>query len=90
MPGCHVTDVCVAFWEALENKDEEKALQIYKDMGPLFFFELQAYGTYKEVLKRRGIIKCAYSRNYSNKPLDPVADKYLGEILAALKPYMTV
>jgi 4-hydroxy-tetrahydrodipicolinate synthase len=89
MPGCHVTDVCVAFWNALESGNNQKAMQIYKDMGPLFFFETQFPGTYKEVLKRRGIISCAYSRNNLNKPMDDINSKYLDEIVAILKPYMT-
>jgi 4-hydroxy-tetrahydrodipicolinate synthase len=90
MPGCHVTDVCVSLWSALESGDNKKAMQIYKDMAPLFFYEAQTSGTYKEVLKRRGIIKCSASRNYSNEALDKISSDYLDEILAILKPYMTV
>jgi 4-hydroxy-tetrahydrodipicolinate synthase len=90
MPGCHVTDVCVAFWNALESGNNQMAMRIYRDMGPLFFFEIQFSGTYKEVLKRRGIISCADSRNSLNKPMDDINSKYLDEILSILKPYMTV
>jgi len=36
MPGCHVTDVVVAFWDALEAGEEERALYIYKEMAPSF------------------------------------------------------
>ncbi|MDR1899758.1 MAG: dihydrodipicolinate synthase family protein [Treponema sp.] len=90
MPGCHVTDVCVAMWDALEKGDNKKAMQIYKDMAPLFFYETQLPGTYKEVLKRRGIIKCSASRNTGNKTNDSISSGYLDEALAILKPYMTV
>ena len=90
MPGCHVTDVCVALWDALESGNKEKAMQIYKDMAPLFFYETQLPGTYKEVLKRRGIIKCSASRNSSGNPFDAIGSKYLDETLAMLKPYMIV
>ncbi|GHV12607.1 dihydrodipicolinate synthase family protein [Spirochaetia bacterium] len=90
MPGCHVTDVCVSLWNALESKDDKKAAQIYRDMAPLFFFETQFAGTYKEVLKRRGIIKCSASRNNLNKPFDKIGSNYLDEVVAILKPYMTV
>lgn len=89
MPGCHVTDVCVALWNALENKEEEKAMQIYCDMAPLFFFETQFSFVYKEVLKMRGIIDCAYTRNNTYQ-LDEIGRKYLQECVERLRPYMTV
>ena len=88
MPGCHVTDVVVAFWNALEAGDEDRAMTIYKDMAPLFFFEHQLSGCYKEVLKRRGVIKCALKRN-GPMPLDDMSSKYLDELLESLRPYMT-
>lgn len=88
MPGCHVTDVVVAFWNALESGDEERAMYIYKEMAPLFFFERQLSGCYKEVLYRRGVIDCPLKRN-GPMPLDPVSSKYLDEILKALGPLMS-
>ncbi len=88
MPGCHVTDVVVAFWDALEAGDEERALYIYKEMAPLFFFEHQLPGCYKEVLYRRGVISCPLKRN-GPIPLDDISSKYLDDILRALDPLMT-
>jgi 4-hydroxy-tetrahydrodipicolinate synthase len=88
MPGCHVTDVCVSLWHALEAGNRDKALRIYRDMAPLFFYETQLPGTYKEVLKKRGVISCAVSRNNLNKPPDTAGSNYLDECLALLKPYM--
>ncbi|MCW4038468.1 MAG: dihydrodipicolinate synthase family protein [Candidatus Bathyarchaeota archaeon] len=88
MPGCHVTDVVVAFWNALEAGDEEHATYIYKEMAPLFFFERQLRGCYKEVLYRRGVIDCPLKRNGAML-LDDVASKYLDDILDALTPLMT-
>ena len=85
MPGCHVTDVVVALWNALEAKDSARAMHIYKEMGPLFFFEHQLSGSYKEVLKRRGVIDCALKRD-GPMPLDETASTYLEEILDALEP----
>ena len=87
MPGCHVTDVVVALWNALEAGDAERAMTIYKEMAPLFLFETQLPGCYKEVLYRRGVIRCALKRNGA-MPLDPIASQYLDEILAALAPLM--
>lgn len=88
MPGCHVTDVVVAFWNALEAGDETRAMHIYKEMAPLFFFETQLPGCYKEVLYRRGVIDCPLKRNGA-MPLDGIASAYLDEILAELEPLMT-
>lgn len=87
MPGCHMTDVVVALWNALEAGDAERAMTIYKEMAPLFLFETQLPGCYKEVLYRRGVIRCALKRNGA-MPLDPIASQYLDEILAALAPLM--
>jgi dihydrodipicolinate synthase/N-acetylneuraminate lyase len=88
MPGCHVTDVVVAFWNALEAGDEAQATYIYKEMAPLFFFERQLSGCYKEVLYRRGVIDCPLKRN-GEMPLDEISSKYLDEILEALEPLMS-
>jgi dihydrodipicolinate synthase/N-acetylneuraminate lyase len=88
MPGCHVTDVVVAFWNALEAGNEPKAMEIYKAMAPLFFFEAQLSGCYKEVLYRRGVILCPLKRN-GTMPLDEISSTYLDEILSNLQPYMS-
>ncbi len=88
MPGCHVTDVVVALWEALEAGDEARAVTIYKEMAPLFFFETQMDGCYKEVLYRRGVIDCPLKRNGAMR-LDEIGSKYLDDILRALEPLMT-
>lgn len=88
MPGCHVTDVVVQLWDALEAGDRDRTMHVYKEMGPLFHFENQLPGCYKEVLKRRGVIASAYKRN-GLMPLDDVSSAYLDEILAALAPLMT-
>lgn len=88
MPGCHVTDVVVQLWNALEASDQHRAMHIYKEMSPLFHFEHQLSGCYKEVLKRRGVITNAYRRN-GLMPLDEVSSNYLDELLEGLKPLMT-
>lgn len=88
MPGCHVTDIVVAFWNALEAGDEKHATYIYKELAPLFFFERQLRGCYKEVLYRRGVIDCPLKRNGA-MPLDDVSSKYLDDILDGLTPLMS-
>ncbi len=88
MPGCHVTDVVVALWNALESGREADALRIYKEMAPLLFFEAQLEGCYKEVLYRRGIIDYPGRRN-GRLELDEIGSRYLDDILRALQPLMT-
>jgi dihydrodipicolinate synthase/N-acetylneuraminate lyase len=87
MPGCHVTDVEVAFWNALEQGDEARYMHIYKELAPLFFFESQT-PAYKEVLYRRGVISCPLRRNGAVR-LDAIASRYLDKILKDLEPLMT-
>ena len=85
-PGCPVLmspDVVVTLWNALEKGDETRAMQIYKDMAPLFCFEAQLNGCYKEVLYRRGVIACPLKRNGA-MPMDDVASRYLNEIMKVL------
>lgn len=89
MPGCHVTDVCVALWNALEAHQDDLAMRIYRDMAPLFFFETQFSSIYKEVLKLRGVINCAYTRN-NTYGMDEIATAYLKQCVSLLAPYMTV
>jgi dihydrodipicolinate synthase/N-acetylneuraminate lyase len=88
MPGCHVTDVVVALWNALEKGDAARSMHIYKEMAPLFFFETQLSGSYKEVLYRRGVIACPLKRNGA-MPMDEVASRYLDQILKDLEPLMS-
>ena len=88
MPASHVVDVVVALWAALEAGDEERSTYIYKELAPLFLFEHQLPGCYKEVLYRRGIIDCPLKRN-GQMPLDDISSEYLDEILAQLEPLMT-
>lgn len=89
MPGCHVTDVVVALWNALEAGERDKAKQIYGQMAPLFAFQEQAKGTaYKEILRRRGVIASNRTRN-SVDTLDEHDHQALDEILRDLEPLFT-
>ena len=69
----------------LEAGDEARARHIYTELAPLFFFETQLSGCYKEVPYRRGVIDCPLKRNGA-MPLDEISSAYLDEILAALAP----
>jgi len=90
MPGCHVTDVVVRLWNALEAGDLQEAKRVYGLMAPLFAIELQCRGAiYKEVLRRRGVIKSARSRNVPPDRMDEQDHRALDDILADLEPLFT-
>ena len=89
MPGCHVTDVVVRLWNSLEAGDTKEAKRIFGMMGPLFSIEMQCRGAiYKEVLRRRGVIRSARSRNAAPYQMDEQDHRALDEILADLEPLM--
>jgi len=90
MPGCHITDVCVRLWNALEAGNQAEAKRIYGLMAPLFALEVQCPGAvYKDVLRRRGVIRCAAARNVSPKVMDAEDHRALDGILADLEPLFT-
>jgi len=87
MPGCHVTDVMVRFWDALEAGDLPEAKRIYGLLAPLYAIEIQCPGAiYKEVLRRRGVIRSARSRNASPHVMDEQDHRALDDILRDLEP----
>ncbi|MFO7917348.1 MAG: dihydrodipicolinate synthase family protein [Anaerolineae bacterium] len=90
MPGCHVTDVVVRLWNALEEGDREEAKRVYGLLAPLYAIEIQCRGAiYKEVLRRRGVIKSAFRRNAPPGVMDEHDHRALDEILADLEPLYT-
>jgi 4-hydroxy-tetrahydrodipicolinate synthase len=90
MPGCHVTDVVVRLWDALEAGDLEEAKRVFGLMAPLFAIEEQCPGAiYKEVLRRRGVIRLACSRGASPDVMDEQDHCALDGILADLEPVFT-
>lgn len=90
MPGCHVTDVCVRLWNALEVGDWAEAKRVYGLMAPLFAIEMQCPGAiYKETLVLRGVIRSAYSRNRVPGRMDEEDQRALETIIADLEPLFT-
>ena len=90
MPGCHVTDVMVRFWDALEAGDLPEAKRIYGLLSPLYAIETQCHGAiYKEVLRRRGVIRSARSRNAPPNQMDEYDHRALDDILRDLEPLFT-
>jgi len=90
MPGCHVTDVMVRYWNALEAGDLPEAKRIYGLLAPLYAIETQCHGAiYKEVLRRRGVIRDARSRNAPPDAMDEHDHRALDDILRDLEPLFT-
>jgi len=87
MPGCHITDVVVRLWNALEAGDLKEAKRVHGLLFPLFALQEQRGSNYPEVLRRRGVIKSAHQR----EPLD--MDEYdqraLDDILGDLESIFT-
>jgi 4-hydroxy-tetrahydrodipicolinate synthase len=90
MPGCHLTDVVVRLWNALESGDRQEAKRIYGQMAPLFALEALRGTYYPEVLRRRRVTKAAYSRlSLTHPKVDRYDHLALDEILRDLEPLFT-
>ena len=89
MPGCHVTDVVVRLWNALEAGDQMEAKRIYGLLAPLFALETVKGTSYPEVLRRRGVIRDARSRFAIASPMDAYDHRALDDILRDLEPLFT-
>jgi dihydrodipicolinate synthase/N-acetylneuraminate lyase len=90
MPGCHVTDVMVSYWNALETGDWPEAKRIYGLLSPLYAIETTCHGAiYKEVLRRRGVITSSRGRNVPPNQMDEHDHRSLDDILRDLEPLFT-
>jgi len=88
MPACEVADLHAKLWNELEAGSPE-ARDTYRHLLPLLLFET-SYGVavYKEVLRRRGVIRSARHRQAGGRQLDTGAQAELGAILDDLVPMM--
>ena len=89
MPGCHITDVVVRLWNALEAGDREEAKRVFGMMAPIFALETTKGTYYPEVLYRRGVIDFAGSRSGGASLIDDYDRAALDEILRDLEPLLT-
>ena len=89
MPGCHITDVVVRLWNALDGGDREEAKRVFNLMGPIFALEMLKGSTYGEVLRRRGVIEFSGDRAGGEHLQDENDAVALDEILADLEPLFT-
>lgn len=88
MPACEVADLHAKLWNELEAGSAD-ARDTYRRLLPLLLFET-SYGVavYKEVLRRRGVIRSSYHRQAGGRQLDAGAQAELGAILDELAPMM--
>ena len=90
MPGCHVTDVVVRLWNALEAGDLVEAKRVFGLLSPLFALESLQGTTYPEVLRRRRVIKSSRGRLAGSQAnMDEYDERALDEILGDLEPLFT-
>lgn len=90
MPACEITDLHVALWNHLEAGDESAARNLFNRMLPLLNYEALFGATlYKEILYRRGIIRCPRTRGAVG-PLDAFDHREIDAILADLSPLFAV
>lgn len=89
MPGCHVTDVVVRLWNALDAGDLVEAKRVYGLLAPLYAIEMLKTARYPEVLRRRGVIDSARSRLASASKMDAYDHRALDDILHDLEPLFT-
>lgn len=90
MPGCHVTDVIVKLWNALDADDRVEAKRIFGLISPLFAMETLKGSSYPEVLRRRGVIDRVRSRLTKSFPnVDDHDHTALDDALRDLEPEFT-
>ena len=90
MPGCHITDVVVRLWNALEAGDLKEAKRVYGIMAPLFALETLKGTNYPEILRRRQVIKSSHSRLTTRFPTQDAYDhEALDDILRDIEPLFT-
>jgi 4-hydroxy-tetrahydrodipicolinate synthase len=83
MPAVHAADALAGVWEAWKAEDGGRAQALHNHLLPLLNFERCYGGTpvYKEVLRRRGVIRTSHFRS-PTPPLDAPAQRELDRILA--------
>ena len=89
MPACEVADVHVAWWNAIEARDDKRARQIFQRLLPLLDMESN-YGMplMKEVLKMRGVIGTTTTRQTGFRGLDAAAREEAATIMDDLTEFM--
>jgi len=91
MPACEITDVHVKIWDLCEKGEFDAAQEILDLVQPLLNFEA-IYGSYsyKEILRRRGVIPAVYSRSVGELYLDEYDHRELDRIMKSISKVFEV
>jgi 4-hydroxy-tetrahydrodipicolinate synthase len=91
MPACDIPDAHAALWACYEKGDLAGTRRLYYRILPLLTMEaLYGMAIYKEVLRRRGVIRTAVVRNATGVPLDEVDHAELDVLLGELSDLLSV
>lgn len=91
MPACEIVDVMSTVWDLLDAGKQAEGEALYEKAIPLLNEEfMYGHAVYKEVLKRRGVIKLANNRQPGDSGLDAMDHVELDRILNALSPYFEI
>ena len=91
MPACDVPEVHAAVWNAWQAGDVSGAREVFNRLLPLLNFEmLHSVQGYKEVLRRRGVIRSAHVRTAATGPLDTHDHAELDAILSDISDLWSI
>ena len=91
MPACDVPEVHAAVWNAWQAGDVSGAREVFNRLLPLLNFEmLHSVQGYKEVLRRRGVIRSAHVRTAATGPLDAHDHAELDAILSDISDLWSI
>ena len=91
MPGCVLPDLDAQIWDLMEDGQEEEARRIQNakivlenSLGNM------PHRARKEILRRRGVISCAASRNVGPLTLDHFEVEELDYAMSIVEPFFRV
>lgn len=88
MPACLVADVLVKLWRALEEQNDTMIEELYLKLLPIIVYDgVYPLTAYKEILKRRGVIKNSRTRLGAWGKLDEENHREITKLLDRLAPY---
>jgi 4-hydroxy-tetrahydrodipicolinate synthase len=91
MPACVLPDLDAQIWDLLEAGQEAKAREIHNAKIVLEnALGNMPFRARKEVLRRRGVISCAASRNVGPLVLDQYEVAEIDYAMSVVEPYFTV
>ncbi|MGH0053464.1 MAG: dihydrodipicolinate synthase family protein [Sphaerochaetaceae bacterium] len=91
MPPSGFTDILVDIWNLLENGNLDAALDLHTQVLPVLTYgSTYPLISYKEVLKRRGIVDFAGCREAGWPVMDEISFKTLNTLMKRVEPLMRI